>query len=193
MPPSQQDKWDRVLQTVGRGMGWTCHELEPLDTWVQEAAEQVQRMNDEARKEQKHSWAKFLQQAAQGQAGLLHKLSKPVVRWAPRPSLEHHGDTQDPQVAVVAVVEEWAKEWRVDSVLQLQQRPWETCQVEPMEPITAEEFGKLAATSRNTLAWGLTCSTRNFSARSQGQEPRRWLTCSTELKRRDNGQRTSRC
>ena len=123
-------------------MGWTCHELEPLDTWVQEAAEQVQRMNDEARKEQKHSWAKFLQQAAQGQAGLLHKLSKPVVRWAPRPSLEHHGDTQDPQVAVVAVVEEWAKEWRVDSVLQLQQRPWETCQVEPMEPITAEEVWK---------------------------------------------------
>ena len=65
-----------------------------------------------------------------------------MVRWAPRPSLEHHGDTQDPQVAVVAVVEEWAKEWRVDSVLQLQQRPWETCQVEPMEPITAEEVWK---------------------------------------------------
>ena len=77
--------------------------------------------------------------AALGQAGMLHRFTKPVTIWRPRPNAKSQGGTQDPMHAAATVQAEWAAEWKVDSPLQPEDKPWGTCSVEPMPPITAEQ------------------------------------------------------
>jgi len=135
----QGAKWERILRTIGMGLGWTCQEAEPLHSWTIEARAEAEVKLAEAKKEEQKSWSAFLDRAAMGQAGLLHKLSKPVVMWRPRLDHSEQGDTQDPLKAADVVRAEWAAEWRVDEPLQPRQRPWETSEVEPMPAITAEQ------------------------------------------------------
>eukprot|EP00974_Lingulodinium_polyedra_P098905 9586054-Lingulodinium_polyedra.AAC.1 len=69
------------------------------------------------------SWDKFLEEIADGSAGMLHRISKPVQAWGePEVCKNRHEDPQ-PLCRVEAKRADWAKVWRVDDPVQEEPRP----------------------------------------------------------------------
>ena len=99
MTSERRVHWEHVLLTIGTGRGWDCRGLEPVTAWASEASDELAGMVKKLSGERKKSWMQFLEQAALGQAGLLHKLSKAPTLWQPRASLDRRGDTQNPKGA----------------------------------------------------------------------------------------------
>ena len=82
-------------------------------------------------------YGKFLQQAGQGAAGLLHKLSKPVTIWRPRGGAPQGGGSC-PSAAADQAASKWGAIWQVgDEEAQEAPRPW-------LAPLPPEEEPLLA-------------------------------------------------
>ena len=82
----------------------------------------------------KRNWQASLTEVAEGGAGIMHRLTKPTVRWRPRLGQSEVGAAQrqaqeagmDPEKVAAEDHDDLATIWRVADTMQTAQRPWRT-------------------------------------------------------------------
>jgi hypothetical protein len=109
---------------------------------------------------------------SEGSAKLLHRLSKPQPRWAPR-ATARQGQCSSPKDAADKEGQDWGRVWRVeDDAAQAKGMPWlsvDPSEDEPMEPLTVESLAKCSRSFK--LATGVG---------SDDLHPRVWSQISAE-------------
>ena len=163
MAPARQKEWTYMKQALERGVprlaalpadiaeewrGFIPQVVaeavsdERVGMWGEWARREADKLDKEVRKQRKEEWTNFLEEAAAGGAGMLHRLSKPAQVWQPRASAGESAKQACPLAAAAAARATWADEWRVQvDDLQTGPQPWLTYKVD----LPALEAGSLIA------------------------------------------------